>query len=292
MYRSLTLLVPEHLADDIASEMMYRGADGVEVEDSSVMLMPGKERPPEGQARLIGYFSPEARDPGLAEALGKMAGRSVEIFEEELPSKDWNEVWKSHFAPIELSPRLWVCPSWRLDEVPAEVKTLILDPGMAFGTGTHATTSLCLIVLDELLAARADESLDVLDVGTGSGILAIAAKLLGAGKVVATDNDPVALKVAAENAEINQVELVLSRKSPAALGAGPFPIVVANIMAHTLIELAPQLVSQVSEKGHLLLSGILNDQAEEVEAAFMAAGLSACERRVDGLWTLVHLRRE
>lgn len=291
MYRSLTLLVPEHLADDIASEMMYRGADGVEVEDSTVMLMPGKERPPEGEARLIGYFSPEARDPDLAAALGKMAGRAVEIVEEELPSRDWNEVWKSHFAPIEVSPRLWVCPSWRLDEVPKDVRTLILDPGMAFGTGTHATTSLCLILLDELLAARPDRSVEVLDVGTGSGILAIAAKLLGAGRVLATDNDPVALKVAAENAEINKVELRLSKKSPASLGAGPFPIVVANIMAHTLIELAPQLVPQVASDGHLLLSGILNEQANEVEEVFVAAGLKAVEQRVDGMWTLLHLRR-
>lgn len=289
MYRSLTLLVPENFADDVASVLVLRGADGVEVEDSTVMLMPGKELPPAGQARLIGYFSPEGLDASLlAGVVEEIIGEPVDVHEEEIPARDWNEVWMSHFAPIEISSRLWVCPSWRLGETPENARTLVLDPGMAFGTGTHATTSLCLHALDELLLDEPD--VQVLDVGTGSGILAIAAKLLGAGRVVGTDNDPVALQVARENADINHVEIELSDADPQKL-AGPFPIVVANIMAHTLKELAPQLVAQVAPGGDLLLSGILLPQGDDVEEAFVAAGMEPKARREDGEWVLIHLVR-
>jgi len=288
MYRSLSMLVKEDLADDLAALLIECGADGVEVEDNSVKLMPGKVAPPAGRARLIAYVSPEVVDAQLAEAVAEMAGEPVALESQAIPEKDWNEVWMSHFAPIEVSPRLWVVPSWRLAEAPKTAKALVLDPGMAFGTGTHATTSLCMHALDTILAENA--GLDVLDVGTGSGILAIAAKLLGAGRVVGTDNDPVAIRVAKENAELNKVELDLSTATLKGV-KGPFPLVVANIMASTLIELAGDLVRQVAPGGTLLLSGILDFQADEVEEAFVKAGLVAGERDGQGEWTLLRLTR-
>lgn len=284
MYRSVTVLVPEEAADDVAALLVERGADGVEVEDSTVRLMPGREPPPPGRARLIGYFSPENVDPSLGEAIGAFVGESISLEAQTLPSKDWNEVWKSHFAPIEISPRLWVCPSWRLGETPPGARTLVLDPGMAFGTGTHATTSLCLRALDHLLFRT--PGLEVLDVGTGSGILAIAAKLLGAGRVVATDNDPVAVRVAEENAALNRVELELSTTGLDEV-EGRFAVVVANIMAHTLIELAPLLLARLAPGGRLLLSGILLDQADEVAAAFAGRGAREEQRNEDGEWVLL-----
>ena len=288
MYRSLSMLVKEDLSDDLAALLIEHGADGVEVEDNTVKLMPGREAPPAGRARLIAYVSPEVVAEQLAEAVADFADEAVSVDAQVIPDKDWNEVWKSHFAPIEVSPRLWVVPSWRLDEAPKTAKVLVLDPGMAFGTGTHATTALCMRALDEILAAT--PALDVLDVGTGSGILAIAAKLLGAGRVVGTDNDPVAIRVAKENAELNKVSLDLSTATLKGV-KGPFPLVVANIMASTLIELAPDLVRQVASGGSLLLSGILDFQADEVEAAFVAAGLTARARDVQGEWVLLNLAR-
>ncbi len=288
MYRSITVLVPEDMADDLSALLIELGADGVEVEDSSVRLMPGKELPPSGQARLIGYFSPEGVDEALAVHLSDMVGEEVELTSQDLPDKDWNEVWKSHFSPIEISPRLWVCPSWRLSEAPKNAKVVILDPGMAFGTGTHATTSLCMHALDELLLER--PGTDVLDVGTGSGILAIACKLLGARRVIGTDNDPVAIRVAGENAALNNVAIELST-TPLDLVTGPFPIVVANIMAQTLIDLARDLVPHVAKGGDLLLSGILEFQGDDVTRAFVEYGLEAVERRDQGEWVLLHFRK-
>ncbi len=288
MYRSLTMLIPQDLADDTAALLIERGADGVEVEDDTVMLMPGKEKPPAGQARLIAYVSPEVLDPHLEELLADFVGAAVFVDAQPIPEKDWNEVWKSHFAPIEVSPRLWVCPSWRLGETPEGAKVLVLDPGMAFGTGTHATTSLCMHAIDEVLATN--PAIDVLDVGTGSGILAIAAKLLGAKRVIGTDNDPVAIRVAEENAALNKVDLELSTQTLHGV-PGPFPLVVANIMAGTLIELAPLLVRQVAPGGTLLLSGILDFQGDDVEQAFVQAGLVSSGRDTQSEWVLLRFVR-
>lgn len=288
MFRSITLLVPEAFADDAAALLIERGADGVEVEDSSLRPMPGREPLPAGKARLTGFYSPESVDPYLAEAIEDLTEERPEPVEAPIPDKDWNEVWMSHFAPIEVSPRLWVCPSWRLDEAPKSARVLVLDPGMAFGTGTHATTSLCLEALDQLLAVR--PGADVLDVGTGSGILAIAAKLLGAGRVIGTDNDPVAVKVALENTAINKVELELSEAALEAV-PGTFPIVVANIMAETLIPMAPVLASKLAPGGALFLSGILDFQADDVERAYVAQGLTAAPRGERGEWVLLQFAR-
>ena len=288
MYRSITVLVPEELADDASALLIEHGADGVEVEDASVRLMPGRAPPPSGQARLIGYFSPESVDPALANSLADLVEAPVAIASEELPDKDWNEVWKSHFAPIEVSPRLWVCPSWRLGETPAAAKVLVLDPGMAFGTGTHATTSLCMVAVDAFLVARPGAS--VLDVGTGSGILAIAARLLGSGTTVGIDNDNTAIRVARENADKNHVTLDFSTKSLDETG-GPYDLVVANIMSGTLIELAVRLAGKVAAGGELLLSGILDFQADEVAAAFVERQLHEIDRKVQGEWVLLRFGR-
>lgn len=288
MYRSLTMFVPEKLADDAAGLLIQSGVDGVEVEDSSLMPMPGREKLPSGQARLIAYCSPEVVDAMVQDIVASLVGRSVELTSEDIPDKDWNEVWMSHFSPIEVSARLWVCPSWRLGEAPAEAKVLVLDPGMAFGTGTHATTSLCMVALDEILASN--PGLEVLDVGTGSGILAIAAKLLGAGRTVGTDNDPVAVQVARENTELNKVQVELSTRDVAAI-PGRFPLVVANIMAHVLKDLSSPLVDKLSPGGELLLSGILDFQATDVEDAFVAKGLVPVRRRVQDEWVLLHLKK-
>jgi ribosomal protein L11 methyltransferase len=167
---------------------------------------------------------------------------------------------------------------------------VVLDPGMAFGTGSHATTALCLAALSDLLGDRPGAA--VLDVGTGSGLLAIAARKLGAGRVAANDNDPVAVEVARENAARNGVALELT-SAPVGAIAGRFDVVVANILANVLVALAPELAAKVAPGGVLLLSGILGSQEEEVRRAAVAAGLSPVpggDRR-EGEWSLLALER-
>jgi ribosomal protein L11 methyltransferase len=167
---------------------------------------------------------------------------------------------------------------------------VVLDPGMAFGTGTHATTALCLGALSELVTAR--PGLSVLDVGTGSGLLAIAARKLGAGLTVGVDNDPVAVRVARENAERNAVDVALS-ETPAGEVRGTFDLVLANILANTLVELAPALEARLAPGGVVLLSGILAPQAEEVRRAYVALGLRplAGADRTEGEWVLLALEK-
>jgi ribosomal protein L11 methyltransferase len=155
---------------------------------------------------------------------------------------------------------------------------LVLEPGLAFGTGDHPTTGLCLEELDRFVQSHPGAS--VLDVGTGSGILAIAAKKLGAGATVGTDNDPVALRVARENAEVNGVAFDVRAEIPE---GATFDLVLANILANTLCDLAPGLSRAVAPGGRLLLSGILETQAAEVEAAY-APFLVPRERRVEANW--------
>ena len=285
MFRSLRFSVPLDVAEDVSTVLFELGAVGVEVLEPWMLREPGTEPVPDGRARLTAYASPEAWNPQWIDVLEEIAGERPEITVDTVPDKDWNEVWKAHFSPIEVSERLWVCPSWRLGETPPGARVLVLDPGMAFGTGTHATTALCMRAIDRVLATR--PGLDVLDVGTGSGILAIAAKLLGAGRVVGTDNDKAAVGVAKENAELNEVALELSDDPLDKVRGGPFPLVVANIMSHTLIALAPLLVPHVAPKGTLLLSGILDFQADDVATAFAAAGLVEKSRELQGEWILL-----
>jgi ribosomal protein L11 methyltransferase len=171
---------------------------------------------------------------------------------------------------------------------PPGAAEVVLDPGMAFGTGTHATTSLCLAAIDAFLSRRPGAS--VLDVGTGSGLLAIAARKLGAGRVAANDNDPIAVAVAAENAERNAAALELTGDPPSTI-PGSFDLVVANILANVLVELAPDLARRAAPGGEVVLAGVLVPQEAEVAAAFLAQGLEALPGERRGEWSLLRFLR-
>lgn len=280
---ALTADVPEEQAEDVSALLLDGGATGAEVRDRSVAPMPGVASAPPGWARVIAFFATRAE----AEAAAAAQGLAAVI--DEVAEQDWGEAWKRGLGPIRVG-RLVVRPSWTARVPDADVE-VVLDPGMAFGTGTHPTTALCLAALDALLAAA--RGAHVLDVGTGSGILAIAAAKLGAGRVVATDDDPVALDVAGENARRNGVALELTRTAPDEV-AGQFPIVVANILANTLVALAPALAPRVARGGTLLLSGIVAGQEDEVSGAYRRVGLAPRPAldRADGEWRLVALTRE
>jgi len=186
--------------------------------------------------------------------------------ERTVPDTDWVRLTQTQFGPIQVGERLWITPSWHEDDVAlqqviAQVQGAVrirLDPGLAFGTGSHPTTHLCLDWLAQHLRAGAS----VLDYGCGSGILAIAARLLGAGDTSAMDIDPQAVQATCENAQRNQVSLhAVSTDVPEGV---TFDVVVANILSNPLKVLAPLLVQYVHAGGHLVLSGILERQAHEV----------------------------
>lgn len=215
-----------------------------------------------------------------------------------LEEQDWANEWKQHYHVQHIGERVVIVPSW-LDYAPRPHEVvLLLDPGMAFGTGLHPTTRLCLLLLERVV----QPGQTVFDVGTGSGILAIAAAKLGSGAVLAIDNDPVAVEVARENMQRNGVADVVtvalgSPGSGAAFCAGAngeasenceheqgFDLIVANIIASVLVALAHDLAATLAPGGVLLCSGIIQEREEEVAQALAAAGLTQHERRSEGDW--------
>jgi len=182
---------------------------------------------------------------------------------EQLEDKDWEREWMDNFHPMKFGQRLWVCPSWREVPDPSAVNVM-LDPGLAFGTGTHPTTALCLTWLDGLDL----EGKTVVDFGCGSGILSLAALKLGAKKVIGIDIDPQALQASLENAKRNQCEDRLELFLPKDQPEFKADVVVANILAGPLRELAPVIIEYVASKGVLALSGVLEEQAEQLQTIY------------------------
>lgn len=205
----------------------------------------------------------------------QMPGEPCPTIEYELlADRDWEREWMDDFTPLRMGQRLWIVPSWH-EPPEADAVNLILDPGLAFGTGTHPTTALCLEWLDELAVEGHLAQQTVLDVGCGSGILAIAALKLGASHADATDIDPQALQASRDNAERNGIaESDLNLYYPELLSdGGDYPIVTANILAGPLVELAPMIAGHVAPGGHIALSGILANQTDDVYEAYAAQGI-------------------
>lgn len=199
-----------------------------------------------------------------------------------LADQDWNRVWMDRFHPMRFGKRLWVVPSWHTPPVPDAVN-IVLDPGMAFGTGTHPTTSLCLQWLDAAdLRGRT-----LLDYGCGSGILAIAAVRLGAERVDAVDIDPQCLLVTRENAQRNNAIAGLHIGLPAERNPEPVDILVANILAGALHELASAFASYVKTDGQIVLSGLLAPQVDECLAIY-AEDFRMQPARFEGDWAMLH----
>ena len=203
---------------------------------------------------------------------------------ELLADRDWEREWMEDFKPLQMGQRLWIVPSWHTPPEQDAVN-LILDPGLAFGTGTHPTTALCLEWLDSLAVQGELANAKVLDVGCGSGILAIAALKLGAAHADATDIDPQALQASRDNAQRNSIEETqLALYYPEQLPTGNYPLVTANILAGPLVELADMIASHVAPGGRIALSGILANQAEEVSDAYQAQGLLMDEPALQEGW--------
>ncbi len=202
---------------------------------------------------------------------------------------DWNENWKKYFHTTEIGARLAVVPSWEEYENSENRTILQIDPGAAFGTGTHATTSLCL----ELLEANVKTGIDMLDIGCGSGILAIASVLLGAKKALGVDIDAQSVKTAMENAEINRIcdktEFIVGDLAEKV--SGKYQVICANIVADVIIKLLPEVVEYMTEDAILIISGIIDIRKNDVLAAVEKNGFYVAEERYRDNWCAFVLQR-
>ena len=213
--------------------------------------------------------------------------------------EDWAHAWKAHFPVLRVGRRLVIRPTWRRHRRAPDDVVLALDPGMAFGTGLHPTTRLCLAGIESwadngLLAAGSARRgrARVLDVGCGSGILAIAAGLFGAAELVGLDTDPIAVEATEANARRNGLgRRLTARQGSLPSGAPPFDLVLANLIASVLVALADELAAELAPTGRLLASGIFVDREAEVRLAFEAAGLAVVDRTADGEWVAVEAVR-
>ena len=288
----LRLMCPEDRVEDLSEALDALDALSVSVEDADAQTdaeqalfgEPGMPPPKEGwqRSRVLALY--DTREQAL-EALALLqvqdffAGCEM-LGVREIPEQDWVRLTQSQFAPVDITPDFWIVPSWHAP--PAQARVVIrLDPGLAFGTGTHPTTRMCLRWIAQRGATA--ELTRVLDYGCGSGILAIAAAKYGARDIDAVDIDPAAVESTLLNAEANQVAL---RAGLPESVSGEYPVVLANILATPLKVLAPLLWSHVAPGGSLVLAGILERQADELKAAYAPyCGLSVSDRE-DG-WVLM-----
>jgi ribosomal protein L11 methyltransferase len=270
------------LADAIGTFLIDHGAPGLLSEDV-----------PTG-ARITAHFRGDFPDAPFAVFCRQLqewfpGSSPPQVSIEATSEQDWADNWKAHFPPLDIGERLWVHPPW-ITEIPFGRVAVMIDPGMAFGTGHHASTRGCLTFLERCVAA--DRSMRVLDIGTGSGVLSIAAAKLGAGEVWAIDTDPDACTIATVNAHANGVgERVHVRPDlPGVTGA--FDIVVANLFATQLIEMATLIHDRLVPSGTAIGAGILVTESESVVHAWRAAGLAVGLRIDEAEWTTITARRQ
>ena len=270
----LSLLCPEDRVEVVSDALDALDALSVSVEDADAQTEaeqalfgePGMPPPKDGwqRSRMLALFPDEATARAAATLLA-----AQDFFSDchilgvaEVPDQDWVRLTQSQFTPVEITPEFWIVPTWH--EPPAQARqTIRLDPGLAFGTGTHPTTRMCL----RWIARRASTQPlgRVLDYGCGSGILAIGAAKFGATDIDAVDIDPAAVESTELNAQANAVQLHAGLPDKA---VGPYNTVLANILASPLQVLAPLLCAHVAAGGSLVLAGILERQADELKAAY------------------------
>ena len=269
MWRQLSVATEESRAEPLSDKLFELGALSVSFEDEGDQPLfepkPG-ETPIWRDTRVIGLFEEDIDIDRVRSVLAAgfpeqaLSGWRVE----EVQDQAWERAWLEHFKPMRFGRRLWIIPTGFEPPAQEDAVCVSLDPGLAFGTGTHPTTALCLQWLD----AQDLQGKTLVDYGCGSGILAVAGLLLGSGSAIATDIDPQALTATADNARKNHVEERLHCRLPKQMPGLKADLLLANILANPLIELAGQLASLVRPGGRLALSGILREQAPEVSRAY------------------------
>jgi ribosomal protein L11 methyltransferase len=291
-------------AVEAVSEILGRAAPGGTSVEPAFELVDeglGARVDPSRPATVRAYLP--ARDLGaaegaaaaVAEALGHLQAFGLrpigELRTRIVDEADWAEAWKAHFPVLRVGRRLVIRPTWRRYQRRPDDVVLALDPGMAFGTGLHPTTRLCLGGIERLADEGGLTGRRVLDVGCGSGILAIAALRFGAASALGVDTDPIAIEASLLNARRNRVRRLRARQGSLPSGEAPFDVVLANLIAGLLIPLATALRDELRPGGMLLASGIFIDREPEVRAAFESSGLAVIDRSAEGEWVALEATR-
>ena len=286
MWLQAHLIIDKNRASLIELLFESLGAVAVTLGDAAdqPMLEPGPGEMPLWQStRISGLFSGDTDSDQLRSAINQALAQDLsrQLRLERIDDRDWERAWLDQFQPMRFGDRLWIRPSGH-DVTQRDAVVVDLDPGLAFGTGTHPTTALCLAWLD----GQDLEGKSVIDFGCGSGVLAIAALKLGAAHALAIDHDPQALLATQTNAERNGVADRIETISSTDFDGGQADIVLANILANVLIDLAPMISGLVHPGGRLALSGILRDQAPSVAAAYQEQ-LHLASPRFEQEWGLL-----
>lgn len=271
-YIEIVVTAPEESRDALVSRMSEMGAIGFMEQDDGLI---GYFEPKQSPAEICGELD---RFRSVLEASGLDASFSLSA--NVLPDKDWNETWKKNFMPIDVGDDLTIIPSWlhsETDRIP-----IIIDPGMVFGTGHHETTRTCLSMIE--IIARAGRKRKFLDIGTGTGILAIGASRLGFGQVTAVDIDPLAVDAARRNAEANSLTNVEVLEGTILAAGHGFDLIAANLLVEILVGIAPALSDRLDPGGKAILSGLLVGQENSVIEAMTASGLTFQEKIIDNKW--------
>ncbi len=298
-WATLTFVLPSSALVGLEGPLGELAPDGMQVDDASTLT--GKDLPT-GSSRVILYVpAPErARAEARLQAVATERGLSLEVRSEALADQDWNATWKSFYRPLRVGRRLRVEPVFDQPEADPTLVSVVIDPGMAFGTGTHETTQLAASAVETWIDAQQAAGRDLsaerlLDVGTGSGILSIAALKLGFGAAVGTEIDEPGLENTRTNARLNGVddrlELHLS-ETPERAAPERFPLVLANIISSILLRLRPALVARVAPGGTLIVSGVLAEERERFIAGFAGPELQLQDTEVKGDWMSLTWRRE
>lgn len=269
-YREMRIILPSQYAESLSDALMEQGALSSAIEDAyagteqeqAIFGEPGEPTGIWDNSLLLALFDETTDIEQIIQAACEDVQISVPAYQmTEIPEQDWVRITQAQFDPIRISERLWIVPSWH-DAPDEQAINLKLDPGLAFGTGSHPTTRLCLQWLDQHMTSGQT----VLDYGCGSGILAIAALKLGAKSADGVDIDPQAVEAAQANAQTNNVEA--SFRLPESVDTQTYDIVLANILANPLRLLGELLASHVKTGGSIVLSGILESQAEEISEIY------------------------
>lgn len=304
-WREVAVTVSSEGEEAVADLFYQLGCPGVSIEDPELLhsyIESGRwdyhdfgEVNLTGTSVVKGYLCEDEhltrRMDQLDESLRDLVKRSpewiIQVKGITVKEEDWATAWKAYFKPIRVGKNFLIKPSWEDIQPNPEDLVLELDPGMAFGTGTHATTTLCLELLEDIVKP----GMKVFDLGTGSGILAIAAAKLGA-EVEAVDLDPVAVRVAQENIDLNHVAAQVSAKH-GDLGSvlkGQADLVVANIIADVILLLLPDLKRILKPDGEFVASGIIESRSEDVENGMREAGFEVIDKKEDAMWVALRAR--
>ncbi len=268
----LTITVPDILRDKLIQKLSEAGTLGlVEQEKDLIAYFPGS-------CDLSKLLLELDLAKALLEKTGEGQGLAYRC--SLLPDTDWNEAWKKDFTALDIGERFTILPPWEGQRTGRT--NIIIDPGMAFGTGHHETTRSCLRLMEKLAAGLPKDRF--LDVGTGTGLLAMAAAHLGFREIIAVDTDQLAVDASRRNAELNALSNITFRKGTIEDVAGSFPLITANLYSGILIHIAQDIASHAAPGGCVILSGMIRGQEDEVTAAFQRAGLNVMDVLHDGKW--------